>query len=198
MQDLLHRFSFVIVPMLNPDGVVCGLYRPQLHGEDQNRIWPHPDEMWSPEPWSLLQALRGLSQDREILFFLDFHGHTVLPNCFAFGYGNAHLPELGQCECAFPRVCSHFNEDLCIYRHRSPEYEGTARVVIRRRFRVLMSYTLEMSFGGSKEGTQFTRAEYREIGASAAMALRYLFVAPRGLTPLQFDQRPRPQQRDEE
>ena len=43
---LLRRsFTFKIVPMLNPDGVVNGNYRCSLAGCDLNRRWKFPSKM---------------------------------------------------------------------------------------------------------------------------------------------------------
>ena len=46
----LRRFyTFVLVPCLNPDGVVCGNYRNSLAGVDLNRQWINPDIDLHPE-----------------------------------------------------------------------------------------------------------------------------------------------------
>ena len=34
---------FVLIPILNPDGVVCGNYRNSIAGVDLNRQWINPD-----------------------------------------------------------------------------------------------------------------------------------------------------------
>jgi murein tripeptide amidase MpaA len=39
---LRDKFIFKIIPMLNPDGVVCGNYRCSLAGCDLNRRWKDP------------------------------------------------------------------------------------------------------------------------------------------------------------
>ena len=36
---LREKFVFKIIPMLNPDGVICGNYRCSLAGCDLNRRW---------------------------------------------------------------------------------------------------------------------------------------------------------------
>jgi cytosolic carboxypeptidase protein 2/3 len=36
-KELRRKFVFKIVPMINPDGVVCGNYRSSMSGSDLNR-----------------------------------------------------------------------------------------------------------------------------------------------------------------
>jgi hypothetical protein len=43
-QDILSKYTFIILPMLNPDGVVMGNYRSTIFGRDLNRQWQTPDE----------------------------------------------------------------------------------------------------------------------------------------------------------
>lgn len=38
-EALRKNYTFYVVPMLNPDGVVYGNYRCNLAGVDLNRIW---------------------------------------------------------------------------------------------------------------------------------------------------------------
>jgi murein tripeptide amidase MpaA len=37
-------YTFILIPCLNPDGVVCGNYRNSASGVDLNRQWINPDE----------------------------------------------------------------------------------------------------------------------------------------------------------
>ena len=43
-EGLRDWYIFKVIPMLNPDGVVCGNYRSTVSGVDLNRKWtdPHP------------------------------------------------------------------------------------------------------------------------------------------------------------
>jgi hypothetical protein len=41
---ILKYYTFIIVPMINPDGVVCGNTRTDLNGNDLNRCWDNPDK----------------------------------------------------------------------------------------------------------------------------------------------------------
>lgn len=51
-KDLRKQFVFMIVPMLNPDGVIQGNYRCSLLGCDLNRKWQTPNRFLHPTIWS--------------------------------------------------------------------------------------------------------------------------------------------------
>jgi murein tripeptide amidase MpaA len=46
-------YTFVLIPVLNPDGVVCGNYRNSVAGVDLNRQWINPDLDFQPEVASI-------------------------------------------------------------------------------------------------------------------------------------------------
>jgi murein tripeptide amidase MpaA len=46
--DLRRKCVFKVVPMINPDGVVCGNYRTGLAGNDLNRKFANPDPKLHP------------------------------------------------------------------------------------------------------------------------------------------------------
>lgn len=46
---LLKHCDFVVIPMLNPDGVVAGNYRTSLFGKDLNRLFKVKDTTLLPE-----------------------------------------------------------------------------------------------------------------------------------------------------
>ena len=86
-QNLRKKVIFKIIPMLNPDGVVLGNYRTGLSGKDFNREFLSPDPKIFPE----VHAIKKLvSENKEVFkdnlqLFLDFHGHSVKKNVFAYG-----------------------------------------------------------------------------------------------------------------
>ena len=182
---LRSSFSWLLIPMMNPDGVICGFYRPSLAGYDVNRIWQSPDPTTSPEVYTTLNLLESLKKTRPLLFFLDFHGHTAACNSFVYGFMNEENPDLYSAERVFPLLMTKythlFSNEMCSYL-KQKQYEGTMRVVIRRRFLVLFAYTLEMSYGGCDFGprrnTQFTPHDYRSIGEATAMAIGDLLLTP--------------------
>ncbi len=69
--EFLENFNVLIVPMINPDGVVHGNWRFNMGGMDLNRDW---GPFSQPETQAVLGALeRFKSGEEDIAFFLDFH-----------------------------------------------------------------------------------------------------------------------------
>jgi hypothetical protein len=178
----------LLIPMVNPDGVVCGFYRPSLSGKDVNRVWQKPDPMMHPIPNAIMDLIAVLQRTRPVPFFLDFHGHTAACNSFVYGFMNENNYDLYNAEKVFSLLMTKhsplFSNEMCSYLKQEC-YEGTMRVVIRRKFQILFAYTLEMSFGGSDFGsrhdTQFTPHDYRAVGEATARVVAEMFLQPRTL-----------------
>jgi hypothetical protein len=181
---LREAFSWLLLPMMNPDGVICGFYRPDLSGDDPNRVWQSPDPVMSPVASCSLNLLDSLRKTRPLLFFLDFHGHTAACNSFVYGFMNEDNPDLYSAERVFPLLMTKhsplFSNEQCSFL-KQKQYEGTMRVVIRRRFLILFAYTLEMSYGGCvfgpRRNTQFTPHDYRSIGEATARSIGDLLMS---------------------
>jgi hypothetical protein len=71
---LRRNFSWLIFPMVNPDGVVCGLYRTSLSGDNLNRVWKDPNPNKRPVVTAILDVVDALHRTRPIPLFIDFHG----------------------------------------------------------------------------------------------------------------------------
>ena len=56
MKEIRRRCIFKIIPMMNPDGVICGNYRTNLGGFDLNRQFRKSvDDQIFPEIKSILE-----------------------------------------------------------------------------------------------------------------------------------------------
>ena len=53
-------YTFIIVPTLNPDGVVCGNYRGSVAGVDLNRQWISPDSDIHPEIYNMKGLMKTM------------------------------------------------------------------------------------------------------------------------------------------
>ena len=85
-REFRRRFSIIMVPLLNPDGVVLGHWRHNVNGVDLNRDW---GPFTQPETQSVARLLAAMEQtDRELRLMLDFHStksslfYTQLPEEF--------------------------------------------------------------------------------------------------------------------
>lgn len=74
---LLDNFVFIIVPMLNPDGVCIGNYRTSLSGNDLNRVWEKTDRFTHPEIYYTKKLMHQIKRKNTIYLYCDFHGHSI-------------------------------------------------------------------------------------------------------------------------
>jgi hypothetical protein len=164
--------------MINPDGVVGGLYRKTLDGYDLNRQWEKPDKILQPTLYYIKEHLAEIIETNTLAAIFDLHGHSSSKNCFLYG-----------CECSpyesdFVSKNFQIKEFLKLLAKSCPfisynqsslkvtkDKEGTARVVFRRQFNVDKTFTLETSAYGSdalrdSDDIHFTISHLGQIGES--------------------------------
>eukprot|EP00437_Effrenium_voratum_P026684 CAMPEP_0181402510 /NCGR_PEP_ID=MMETSP1110-20121109/3212_1 /TAXON_ID=174948 /ORGANISM="Symbiodinium sp., Strain CCMP421" /LENGTH=751 /DNA_ID=CAMNT_0023524731 /DNA_START=33 /DNA_END=2288 /DNA_ORIENTATION=+ len=164
---LRDNFIFKIVPMLNPDGVIVGNYRCSLAGQDLNRLWDEPSRKMHPTIFFTKSMFRHLFDDRDVVLYVDIHGHSRKKNVFMYGNSKNN----GLREKIFPgllcRSSDCFSFDDCCFKIQKSK-ESTARVVAYRELGVVNSYTLEASFCGADFGPlgeqHFTTRHLEEMG----------------------------------
>lgn len=107
---LRENYFFVIIPMLNPDGVAIGNARCALPGIDYNETWNNPDRFVQPEIFYAKKLLIKLKKENEIVFFGDLHATLTKPGAFAYG----HAPYAGQKSGAkeMPFILSQLTENF--------------------------------------------------------------------------------------
>ncbi|EPY33151.1 metallo-peptidase, Clan MC, Family M14, partial [Angomonas deanei] len=86
-QMLRERFVFLIVPMINPDGVVRGHSRVDANGIDLNRMYSTPSQRMQPVPFCLRQLLIPLAMRKQLSLFVDMHAHANKKGAFLYGNG---------------------------------------------------------------------------------------------------------------
>jgi len=84
-QGCLDQLAWLIVPMLNPDGVAAGRTRTNLDSVDLNR---HHHDDAAAETKGLRAALQAESRKGELLAFIDIHSHSKRRGIFAIANGN--------------------------------------------------------------------------------------------------------------
>lgn len=86
-KDLRSKYTFYMVPMINPDGVVAGNYRTSLFGKDLNRTFDQSRRFAFPEVFQLLRLAEDVRRThlKRFCLFIDLHGHSIKKNAFMYG-----------------------------------------------------------------------------------------------------------------
>lgn len=71
---LRNHFYFLVIPMVNPDGVSVGNSRCSFSGNDLNQVWSNPDRFVHPEIFYIKRLMIKLKKENDLIFFTDFHG----------------------------------------------------------------------------------------------------------------------------
>ncbi|XP_061465437.1 cytosolic carboxypeptidase 2 isoform X3 [Rhineura floridana] len=170
-QLLRDLFIFKVVPMLNPDGVIVGNYRCSLAGRDLNRNYRTVLKESFPCIWHTRAMIKRVLEEREVLLYCDFHGHSRKNNIFMYGCNNKYAREQLLHERIFPLMLSKnipdkFSFNSCKFQVQKCK-EGTGRVVMWR-MGILNSYTMESTFSGStlgsKNNSHFTSEDLKSLG----------------------------------
>ena len=85
--------TWVIIPMVNIDGVILGNNRTGVLGHDFNRNWSADEigltksQKLFPEISNIVSLVKSLKRKypRKVKMFLDLHGHSSQPNVFTYG-----------------------------------------------------------------------------------------------------------------
>lgn len=178
-EALRKMFVFKIIPMLNPDGVICGNSRTSLTGADLNRTWINPDKTEHPCIYHTKQFIKSFSQKRETLIYLDLHGHSKKLGTFIYGCNkvvNGSFTSWTKVR-LYPRIVAKntilFSYNDCIFNIQLKK-EGTGRVVVWREIGISNSFTIESSIYGYHNGieiTPYTMENCSEIGEEICKSL---------------------------
>nr|XP_032631755.1 cytosolic carboxypeptidase 2 isoform X4 [Chelonoidis abingdonii] len=170
-QLLRELFIFKVVPMLNPDGVIVGNYRCSLAGRDLNRNYRTVLKESFPCIWHTRSMIQRVLEEREVLLYCDFHGHSRKNNVFMYGCNNKSTPAQRLHERIFPLMLSKnapdkFSFHSCKFKVQKSK-EGTGRIVMWR-MGIPNSYTMESTFSGStlgrKSDSHFTSEDLKSLG----------------------------------
>eukprot|EP00356_Strombidium_inclinatum_P001494 CAMPEP_0170508728 /NCGR_PEP_ID=MMETSP0208-20121228/63215_1 /TAXON_ID=197538 /ORGANISM="Strombidium inclinatum, Strain S3" /LENGTH=430 /DNA_ID=CAMNT_0010791783 /DNA_START=277 /DNA_END=1568 /DNA_ORIENTATION=+ len=149
-QSLREQFIFILVPCLNPDGVVKGNYRSSFAGVDLNRQWIAPELVTSSNGLCNKGNDRNDPQGEGRAPVLDLHGHSRKLNSFFYGCNRAANGGFNSWTKVrlLPRILAGLNPvfDLtsCKFKVEKSKF-GTGRVVVWKQFEVTNSFTLENS-----------------------------------------------------
>ena len=198
----MNRYAVIVVPMLNPDGVIDGQYRCcSVVGEDLNRRWLIPNEQRHPSIFHAKNLAIMLSKRAPgLVFYCDFHGHSTKHKAFMYGCDASVVeilrgsaaeprPETKDAVTRFPTLLASlspaFSLAACDFRVDRCK-QTTGRVVIAIELGVKSSYTLEVSFlGGRLAGhlVHFNQEDLQAFGKQFGEALALHHISENAFVP---------------
>ena len=111
-------FVFMLIPMINPDGVYNGYYRMDIFNQNLNRYYNQPKITKQPAIFAIRHLVGYLKVGRKLIFYCDLHAHSARKGCFLFG--NAINDYVSQVESQlYAKVvslnCINFEYNHCIF-----------------------------------------------------------------------------------
>jgi len=161
-KDLLDTYVFLVVPILNPDGVYRGHYRADTNGLNLNRMYATCTPSQTPTISAVHSIVTSLSSP--LFLYLDFHAHASIRNVFIFGNALPFPSHIGSClyallvslQCPwFDLLSSNFSSSNMVrdVAGRGEMEGGSGRVVALKDWNVERAYTVESNYlGGSRIG----------------------------------------------
>ena len=58
-------YTFILIPCMNPDGVVIGNYRNSTAGVDLNRQWINPEPKFHPEVYNVKKLMQQVKEEQK-------------------------------------------------------------------------------------------------------------------------------------
>lgn len=170
-QVLRDYFVWQIVPMLNPDGVICGNYRCGLTGVDLNRQWRRPNQDLHSTIYKVKKLIAYLKKKARLCLYLDLHGHSRKCGIFSYACGNYPKDDYRRYAVRmYPKLVSmltpEFEYSCCKWRVGKGK-RGTGRVVVSKDVGLVNTYTIEASFYGAVMREQPQDAEHKDKGAGS-------------------------------
>lgn len=102
---LLDSFVFVIIPMLNPDGVFRGYYRLDTNGKNLNRVYHSSYFNKYPSIFALKKIINHLNNEQRLHAYFDFHAHNLQQKSFLYGNKGETLEDLVKIK-TIPKIMS--------------------------------------------------------------------------------------------
>jgi hypothetical protein len=204
-QVSLQNFVFVIIPMLNPDGVYHGYARTDARGTNYQCKYHLADKKPKeyPGPYGVLEVAKSLNKDGNLVLYIDLHAHSN--KNAGFIYGTWHEDFNARTDMRFfarmlDIYSKNFDYNECEFGLKKmvtepdPDKMGVAKTEVRKQAGVLHAYTLETSFHiSTKDPQRYSRDnserllnksvikrigiyEYMEIGEGIKHAILETFL----------------------
>jgi len=166
---LRRRFIFVILPMLNPDGVASGNGRANNAGLDLNRCWERPPQ--GSEIAASRKAVEALCLSAGgVLALLDLHAHSRRHGVFTLS--NPRTP-------AFPDLLAKigaptFDRKQCVFSYNRSK-RGSARCVAWKELGIEHAHTVEATYARVPSSSRLiTPNDLSELGRNLVRACALL------------------------
>lgn len=174
-ETLRNTFVFIIIPMINPDGVKFGNTRCSLIGVDLNRRWMDPVQSLHPEVYFVKKMIQSLNERTGIFMCCDIHSHAKKKNVFMYGCNSDKsdkcYKEINLKAKLVPTLLSQHNAHFSLkdsHFKMNKSKESTARIVMFKQLSIINSYTVETSFFGSEYQKIFEISDWKKIGEDLA------------------------------
>ncbi|KAL4490339.1 hypothetical protein ABPG72_004378 [Tetrahymena utriculariae] len=182
---LRQFFVFLIVPMLNPDGVYNGHYRMDTFNNNLNRFYKIADPLKQPSIYAIKKLVEYLQEDKRLFFYIDLHAHAGKKGHFV--YGNACDDIVMQIENqTFAKIlsmnCKNFEYNFCNFskkhmkaRDKFEEMtkEGCGRVQVHQITKIIHAYTLECGFHQANQLNYLPPVSNAEFKINDALGFDY-------------------------
>lgn len=153
-----EKFVYIMIPMMNPDGVFNGTTRYNMEMEDLNNIWLN-DEKIQPEVLGVKNWVDTWYNDGgKIDLFLDIHNHTQLYTYNVFLFKDNNLDSLGiTMDKYWPTRIWH------------SEPKGSSHAYFLKK--EIPSASVELTQSFSEQGDYLTISDYHTYGAGTVRGL---------------------------
>ena len=157
---LRENFYFVIVPMVNIDGVSMGNSRCSLAGNDLTGTWDKPDRFIHPEVFYTKKLLEKLKKDNNIVFFTEMHTNYYNTDCYVLGCQSNKSREYGVAMTINSNLYDHGKSKFNVPVNKRAHSYG----VMFSEFGVSYSFSLQISSSQTMYATPIEIPDYIRLG----------------------------------
>lgn len=158
-----RNFNYMIIPMMNPDGIYNGTSRYNMNMEDLNNIWLNDDKV-QPEVSGVKNWVETWYADgNEIDLFIDIHNHSQFHRYNAFIFQDHSLDSFGKV----------LNKYWPIRIHHST-FKGSSSAYFFEKG--IPSGTIELSQSHLERGNYLTIEDYLSFGKGTVIGLNENYI----------------------
>lgn len=167
-----NEFVWVIVPIINPDGVYRGHYRTDSLCQNLNRYYLNPSLNDHPTIFAIKEYILRLHNTDRFYAYIDLHAHAGHKGIFIFGNQLPNLHMHTQ-NCLIPKLLTLYSEifdyDGCNFTEKNMysadkgdglSKEGSGRVALYKETNIIYSYTVECNYNSGKITNLLPKSSY--------------------------------------